>query len=85
MTNPKLVIAQVSDTEFVAASTDAPFFCTVGESIEAVRARASQAAQFYQDAIARRTPIAPRITPQVVRVVPYEVETWPAEAAMSAA
>ena len=50
MTNPKLVIAQVSDNEFVAASTDAPFFCTVGESVEAVRARASQAAQFYQDA-----------------------------------
>ena len=62
----KLVVAQVSNNEFVAASTDAPFFCTAGESAEAVRTRASRAAQFYRAAIARRTPIAPRIVPQVV-------------------
>ena len=85
MSDPKLVIASVSDEKFVAASTEAPYFCTVGDSADAVRSRAVKAAEFYQGAVSRSAPVAPRIIPQIVQVVPYETETWPPEPAMSVA
>jgi len=87
MTDSKLVIAQVSDNEFVAASTGAPFFCTVGGSVEEVREQAAKAAEFYRKATASllQTPVAPRITPHVLRVVPYKVDPWLADAEMNAA
>ena len=84
MSNPKLVIAQVSDGKFAAASTGAPYFCTIGDSAEEVRARAAAAMEFYRSVKSRRAPIAPRVT-QVEHLTPYETEAWMADAVMAPA
>jgi len=84
MSSPELVIAQSGDGEFAAASTGAAYFCTVGDSAEAVRARAAAALEFYRSIVVQRTPITPRIRPAVVRLVPYETEAWLADNALSA-
>ena len=84
MADSQLVIGQLSDGKYVAASTSAPFFCTVGDSVEAVRQRATEAVEFYQNATALTAPIAPYVT-QVERVIPYKVDAWLADTAMNAA
>ena len=85
MGDRKLVIALLSDGQYVAASTGAPYFCTVGDSAEAVAQRAEEAASFYlgvtkEPAQAR----APHVS-HVERVVPFKVDAWLADAAMNAA
>lgn len=86
MTDRKLVIAQLSDGKLVAASTSSPYFCTVGDSVEAVRKRANEAAQFYLSSVSVASPVAvaPRVK-QLEHVTPYHVDAWLADVGMNAA
>lgn len=82
MAGSKLVIAQLNDGKFVAASTSAPFFCTVGDTVDAVRTRANEAARFYREGVAANpVVIAPRVS-TFERVVPHQVDAWLADAVM---
>ena len=84
MSDSKLIIGALSDGSVVAASTASPFFCTVGESVEAVAERAEQAASFYRNALYGMSPAAPRVT-QIESVVPHKIDFWMADAEMSVA
>lgn len=79
MQDSQLIVAPLEDGTYVAASTGAPFFCTVGKSQDAVLRRARAAAEFYLDVIS-----APQVAPSRVqfthdRVVPEFTEAWLAD------
>lgn len=84
MTDSKLVISELTDGTFVAASTASPFFCTVGESAAAVRERAERAAQFYRRAVATPVTVESHIT-QFEHAAPREVEAWLSDTEMNVA